>query len=192
MRKLVLIAHVSLDGFVAGEGGSLAPFNPSPENLDFVCDITDGADAALMGRVSYEMLNTFWPTAWEKPNATASEIRYSKWYNAAQKIILSRTLPHSNTAQTSILSENIVEQVTAIKNQEGKSILLFGSPTSFRLLNNHDLVDQYLILVYPALFGKGVPLFVPGEPAKGLTVIETKQFTNGELAIHYKVNTGAA
>ena len=59
MRKIILIVHTSLDGFVAGVNGEFDNFKPSPENLDFVCSLTDNSDAALVGRVSYEMLESF-------------------------------------------------------------------------------------------------------------------------------------
>jgi len=63
MRKLVLLAHTSLDGFVAGAQGELDDFDASEENLQFVCSLTEKADSALFGRTSYELLNNYWPSA---------------------------------------------------------------------------------------------------------------------------------
>ena len=66
MRKLVLVVHVSLDGFVAGPKGELDGFDAGEENLEFVCGLTKDADAALFGRLSYEMINGHWPTVKDK------------------------------------------------------------------------------------------------------------------------------
>lgn len=92
MRKIILIVHTSIDGFVAGKRGEFDDFNPSPENLDFISSLTEEADAALMGRVSYQMLQSFWPDARNKPYASKSEIKYSNWFNDAQKIVLSNSM----------------------------------------------------------------------------------------------------
>jgi dihydrofolate reductase len=187
MKKLILIAHISLDGFAAGEQGEFDGFNPSPESLEFVCDLTDKADALLVGRVSYQMLETAWPTMWSKPNATPSEIKYSNWYNAAEKIVLSNTLTKGNSPNTKIINGNILSEITKIKQQGNKNILLFGSPATFRKLNELKLIDEYWILLYPTLFGKGIPLFLTGEPMKKLKLTNSIKLTNGEMAINYKV-----
>ncbi|MEO7801823.1 MAG: dihydrofolate reductase, partial [Ginsengibacter sp.] len=91
MRKLIIVAHISLDGFVAFRDGSLSGFEAGKENLDFVCHLTRNADAALFGRISYQLLNSYWPTAKDLPNASEGEIEYSNWYNTATKIVLSKT-----------------------------------------------------------------------------------------------------
>jgi len=85
MRELILVVHTSLDGFVAGPKGELDGFNAAEENLPFVCQLTEGADTALFGRISYELLNSHWPTAKNRPNATKGVIDYSNWYNEAKK-----------------------------------------------------------------------------------------------------------
>lgn len=86
MRELILVAHISLDGFVAGPNGELDGFDAGEENLEFVFQLTN-ADAALFGRKSFELLNHYWPTAYAHPKATKGEVSYSTWYNSATKII---------------------------------------------------------------------------------------------------------
>jgi dihydrofolate reductase len=77
MRKLILTAHTSLDGFVAGSKGELDDFEAAAESLDFVNEICEKADAALFGRTSYELLNNYWPEAAKHPGVTKSEVNYS-------------------------------------------------------------------------------------------------------------------
>jgi dihydrofolate reductase len=184
MRKLILIVHTSLDGFVAGENGEFDNFGPSPENLEFVCSLTEEADAALAGRVSYQMLDSYWPTAADNENATESEIKYSNWYKAAEKIVLSRTLPNDKH-NTTVISNNIGERIQEIKNQTGKNILMFGSPTAFETLYNLNLIDEYWVIQYPVLFGKGIPFFTRVQDVNRLNLLDIKQFSRGEIAIHY-------
>lgn len=188
MRKLVLIAHISLDGYVAMKDGTLRRFNPSKENLDFVCGLTDEADAAMVGRVSYEMLESYWPGARDMPTASPSEIKYSNWYNEAKKIVVSQSIAATKPPKTTIVNGDISNEIAAIKKQKGKDILLFGSPSVFQQLIKAKLIDECQILVYPAIFGDGIPLFKSIEEQATLKLISTKQFTNGEIALRYTVD----
>ncbi len=78
-----------------------------------------------------------WPTAANKPNATKNEIKYSNWYNKVPKIVLSKTLQISNKKNTTVISKNIAHEINKIKNQPGKDILIFGSPTTV-----HSLIEE--------------------------------------------------
>jgi dihydrofolate reductase len=185
MRNLILIAHISLDGFVAGPNGELDGFDASDENLEFVCRITDDADTALFGRNSYQLLNTYWPDVANKPGATKSEIKYSKWYNASAKIVFSKTMRGLESENLIIVSENISDEIRKIKQQSGKNILIFGSPAAFQSVFQHGLVDQFWIFVNPVIFGKGIPLFTGNEERVKLRLEAIKQFSNGEIALNY-------
>ena len=184
MRKLILVAHISLDGFVAGAKGELDGFPVGDENLQFVCDLTRDADAALLGRVSYQLLDSYWPTAKDLTNATKSQVDFSNWYNNAAKIVFSATMK-LNPINTTILSENIPAEIIKIKQQTGKNILIFGSPATSQVLMQLDLIDSYWIFINPVIFGQGIPLFAPSAKKSWLTLVTTKQFANGEIAINY-------
>lgn len=185
MRKLILLAHISLDGFVAGSKGELDGFDAGEENLEFICSLTENADAALFGRISYQLLNSYWPTAKDRVNATKDEIKYSNWYNNVKKIVISGTLPEGNTGDPTIINGNLENEIIKIKEQEGKNILIFGSPSVSQLLMQLDLIDSYWIFVNPITFGKGIPLFAGIQPKFKLKLLSTKQFSNGEIALNY-------
>jgi dihydrofolate reductase len=187
MRKLISVVHTSLDGFVAGENGEFDELVQSPENLEFVCSLTDKADAMLAGRVSYEMLNSYWPTAHQSPGASASIMKYSRWYNGAEKIVLSNTLDEKKGEDVKILSNNIEDGIKQIKNSKGKDILLFGSPSVCQTLLKLNLIDEFWIIVYPAVLGRGIPLFDDIERTIKLKRLGSTQFTMGEISINYKV-----
>lgn len=186
MRKLILVAHISLDGFVAGPNGELDGFDAGEENLEFVCQLTDDADAALFGRKSYELLDHYWPTAYAHPKATEGEVWYSRWYNSATKIIFSRTMADDKSEKKIIIRDNVQEEITAIKNQPGKSILIFGSPSVSQMLMQLGLIDSYWIFVNPVIFGNGISLFAKQQDRTKLRLLETKEFANGEVAMHFE------
>jgi dihydrofolate reductase len=170
MRNLALVVHVSLDGFVAGVKGEFDGFD---------------ADAALFGRVSYQLLNDSWPAAKDRLGATQAEITYSNWYNSAEKIVISKTLKNKNLNNTTIISDNVETKIKMLKEQPGKNILIFGSPSISRLLMQPGLIDVYWIFVNPVIFGKGIPLFAELQDKIKLQLLATQQFSNGEIALKY-------
>jgi dihydrofolate reductase len=188
MRKLILSAHISLDGFAGGPGGSLEWFDASEENLQFVCKLAEQADGALFGRVSYHLLNDYWPHAKDRSNATPGEIAFSNWYNKAQKIIVSKTMAGENLHNTIVIADNISAEISSIKEQPGKDILIFGAPSVSQLLMQFNLVDEYWIFVNPVIFGQGIPMFAALPNQIKLKVAGIKQFSNGEIGIHYILN----
>ena len=183
MRKLVLLAHISLDGFVAGPKGELDGFEAAEENLAFVCSLTENADAALFGRISYQLLNSYWPTARDHPGATKPEVDYSNWYNGAQKIVISKTMSGQSSEQTTVISGDIQNEIIKLKEKAGKDILIFGSPSVSQLLMQANLIDVYWIFVNPVIFSAGIPLFAGLSDKIKLRLVSTKQFVNGEIAL---------
>jgi len=187
MRQLTLVAQTSLDGFVAGLKGEFDNFIGGEENLEFVCSIIDNADAALLGRISYELLNSDWPTAANKPDATKSMVKYSNWYNAATKIVVSKTLMPNRAGNTIIINENLLPEITKIKQHEGKSILVFGSPSVVHSLLELDLMDSIWIIAHPVIFGSGIRLFEKVQKVIKLELITSEKLSNGTLCNKYSV-----
>ncbi len=183
-RKIILIVHTSLDGFVANQKGTFDDFNPGPDNLDFVCSVVDHADAILAGRTSYQMLDMYWPTAYQLPNASASEIKYSNWYNSAKKVVVSKTLknPKQNTF---VIHEDIAGNIARLKNEPGKDIIIFGSPSLFQSIVDLNLIDEFHMIVYPVIFGDGIPLFKGNHNKTTLTLSGTQTLANGEIVLKY-------
>ena len=89
MRKIILSQHASLDGFVAGPNGEMDWILLDDEMFDLVGSFTDAADTGLYGRVTYELMDNYWPDAGNKPNASKHDIQHSTWYNNVQKIVVS-------------------------------------------------------------------------------------------------------
>jgi dihydrofolate reductase len=185
MRKLIFLMHTSLDGFVAGLNGEMDWIKVDDAIFDFVGSMTDQADAALYGRVTYQMMENYWPTAGEKPNASKHDIEHSIWYNKVSKIVLSRTIKETGKNNTKVISANISENINKLKQQDGKNILIFGSPSASISILNKGLVDEFWIFVNPVLLGQGIPLFKDISEIVKLSLIETKTFDIGVIALHY-------
>lgn len=182
--------HISLDGFVAGPKGELNWAKVDGEIFDFVGKRISQTDTAMYGRVTYELMESYWPTAGAKPNATQHDIDHSKWYAKAGKIVLSKTMKGMSLPNTKIISENLSDQVHDIKqSQTGGSddILLFGSPTATHVLLEQNLIDGFWLFVNPIVLGKGISLFKDIKERIKLKQLSTHQFDCGVTELNYVV-----
>lgn len=187
MRKIISFMHISLDGFVAGPNGELDWVKVNEEIFDSVGKRTNAGDTALYGRVTYQMMESYWPTAGDKPTATRHEIEHSKWYNKIRKIVLSKTMKDAGLANTQIISDNLSDNINEIKQQAGSDILLFGSPTATHSLMQQNLIDGYWLFVNPIILGQGIPLFADIKDKIKLNLLATRQFACGVTELNYTV-----
>jgi len=185
MRKLIFLMHTSLDGFVAGPNGEMNWIKLDGELFDFVATLTAKADSALYGRVTYEMMQGYWPTAGEQPNASRHDKEHSAWYNRVSKVVLSTTLKETGLINTTVISDQLADHITQLKNLEGKDILIFGSPGAVHSLFGSGLIDEFWLLVNPILLGEGNPLFKGIHESIQLKLAETRTFASGVVALHY-------
>jgi len=178
--------HASLDGFVAGTKGEMNWITVDDEIFDFVKTMTDQADTALYGRVTYQMMEAYWPTAADQPNASKHDREHAVWYKNVPKVVLSTTLAETGLVNTTIFNDNLEENITRLKQQPGKNILIFGSPRASHSLLQIGLIDAFWIFVNPVLLGQGIPLFKNISELTRLRLLESKTFTSGVVALHYK------
>ncbi len=192
MRKIISFMHISLDGFVAGPNGEMNWIKVDEEIFDHVGKRISKTDTALYGRVTYDMMEGYWPTAADKPNASKHDIEHSKWYSQVHKVVLSTTLKEEGQTNTTVISNNLVERINEIKQQGSAEILLFGSPTATHALMQESLIDGYWLFVNPVILGQGIPLFVDSNPDSyrdniKLNLLHTQQFTSGVVELSYMV-----
>jgi dihydrofolate reductase len=186
MRNLIFFMHTSLDGFVAGLNGEMDWIKVDDEMFDFVATMTDQADTALYGRVTYEMMQSYWPTAGEQPNASKHDKEHSAWYNKVLKIVLSKTISEKGLDNTIVIRDKLADNINKIKKQDGKNILIFGSPGASQSLLNQGLVDEFWLFVNPIILGQGMPLFKDITGTTKLKLAESKTFACGVIALHYE------
>jgi dihydrofolate reductase len=186
MGKLVLFMHTTLDGFVAGPNGEMDWINVDEEMFEYAGKRTNESDTALYGRVTYEMMQSYWPNAADQPNATRHDIEHSKWYNGVTKIVLSRTMKGANLPNTKIISDNVANEISKLKQSAGKDILIFGSPSAVHSLMSENLIDDYWLFINPILLGQGIPLFKGIKNKTNLKLLETIPFAAGVVCLHYE------
>ena len=180
--------HLSLDGFVAGPNGEMDWIKVDEEIFNFVGKRISKGDTALYGRVTYQMMENYWPTAADKPNATNHDREHSRWYKQVHKVVLSQTMKDAGSPNTTIIRDNLVNEINKIKQQAGNDILLFGSPTATHSLMQLNLIAGYWLFVNPIILGRGIPLFVDIKDKIKLKLITTQQFTCGVTELNYIVD----
>lgn len=186
MRTLVSFFHVSLDGFVAGPNGEMNWIKVDEEIFDHVGHRINNSDTALYGRVTWQMMEGYWPTAADQPNASKHDIEHAAWYKKAHKIVLSKTMQNEQLPNTTFIGEEVEQRIKAVKQQNGKEILIFGSPSATYTLLHYGLVDEFWLFVNPILLSRGIPLFKNVPETTPLTLVNSKTFTNGVIGMQYK------
>jgi len=190
MRKIISFMHISLDGFVAGPNGELNWAKVDEELFDYVGKRISGGDTALYGRVTYQLMESYWPTAGDKPKATKHDIEHSKWYKKVHKVVLSGTMKEAGLTNTTIISDSLSDRINEIKQSRdggSKDILLFGSPKATHSLIQLNLIDGFWLFVNPIILGRGIPLFVDIKDKIRLNLLNTRQFTSGVTELNYTV-----
>lgn len=188
MRKIISFMHISLDGFVAGPKGEMDWIKVDQEIFDHVGKRISEGDTSLYGRVTYQMMENYWPTAGKKPDATKHEVEHSKWYDKVHKVVLSKTMKDAEITNTTIISDNLPDRINEIKQQGDKEILLFGSPTATHSLIQLNLIDGYWLFVNPIILGRGIPLFVDIKDKIKLNLLTTRPFSCGVTELNYTVD----
>lgn len=180
--------HVSLDGFVAGLNREINWVKANEEIFDHVGKRIRECESALYGRVTYQMMENYWPTAGDKPTATKHDIEHAKWYKTAHKVVLSRTMKGADLTNTTIISDNLSDSLNELKRQPGNEILLFGSPTATHFLVQQNLIDGFWLFVNPIILGQGIPLFADIQERINLKLLTTRQFDIGVTELNYIVD----
>lgn len=186
MRKLVLFMHISLDGFAANAKGEINWIHVDEEIFDYAARRINESDTALYGRVTYQMMENYWPTAADRPGASKHDKEHSAWYNEVAKVILSKSMQGQKLKNTTIISENIKDRINELKQKEGKEIVIFGSPSAAHSLMKSDLIDDFWLFVNPILLGNGIPVFSNIEEITKLKLTAAHTFSSGVVCLHYQ------
>ena len=185
MRNIISLAHISLDGFMAGPGGDMDFIVFNDELADHTYPLIGSVDLAVYGRVTYELMQGYWPTAGDAPDASAHTKSHARWYSGVKKIVASRTLAVSKNPNVRVVGDDIVGALRAEKPKAGGDIMIFGSPTLTRALAAADLVDEWRLTLQPMMLGGGLPLFEKREKRTPLELRSSKTFGTGVIAVHY-------
>lgn len=176
MRKVILWNMVTLDGFFEGPGHDLDWFVFEQELERYILETQENAGTLLFGRVTYEMMAAYWPTA---------AGRIADFMNGIEKVVFSRTMtdPGWNNVR---MESDVAETVRVLKAEKGGDIFVFGSADFAAELIRGDLVDEYRIGINPVILGNGVPFFKGDEPRRSLKLLEVRPLKSGVVILHYE------
>jgi dihydrofolate reductase len=175
MRKVVVTEFMALDGVMEDPGWTFKYWND--EIAKFKGEESSASDALLLGRVTYEGFAAAWPE---------SKDEGADYFNSVRKYVVSKTLEEPlEWNNSTLIKDNIVEEIINLKEQDGKDITVHGSATLVQTLMRHDLVDRYRLLLYPVVVGKGKRLFREGIPAT-LKLLGSQLFSSGVVALVYE------
>jgi dihydrofolate reductase len=183
MRRLIAFEQVSLDGYFVDANGDLSwAHKQDPEWNEFAASNARGGGTLLFGRVTYEMMASFWPTpaARERPPAVAEGM------NNLPKVVFSRTLPKASWKNTTLVKGDIAAEVRKMKNESGPGMAILGSGSIVSQLAQAGVIDEYQIVVNPIVLGKGRTLFEGVKDKIALKLIKTRPFGNGNVVLYYE------
>lgn len=186
MRPIIQLAHLSLDGYLAGPGGEMDFITFDHEIADYVYPLMRSVDAGIYGRTTWEMMEGYWPSVLDDANATSGEKTHARWYADVKKIVASRTLP-ARTGHVTIAGDDIVSVIAAAKQQPGGDMMIFASPTLSHALSAAGLIDEWRLTWQPVIVGRGLPLFGGKEPRSKLELRSSNTFRSGVVATHHVV-----
>ena len=180
MRKIIAAINMTLDGFcdhdkVIADGEIHQHYN----------EILSNADTILFGRITYQLMESYWPSIVKNPTGIKPEDEFAVLIDNISKIVFSRTLKTVEWKNTRLKKEGIKEEVLKLKQQTGKNILA-GSPGLIAALTQFNLIDEYQLTVHPIILGSGLPLFKNIKEIVNLKLLRTKTFGCGAVTLYYE------
>ncbi len=174
MRQLVITEFMSLDGVIENPGWTMPYW--SDEIAAFKGEETLSSDALLLGRVTYEGFASAWPQRTDDG---------AEYFNGVRKYVVSTTLRRADWSNSVLISDDVVNAITELKQQDGQDIMVHGSANLAQTLMEHRLVDRYRLLLYPVVLGSGQRLFREGIPGN-LKLISAQPFSTGVVGLIYE------
>ena len=184
MRKIILMMSVSLDGFIEGPDREIDWHMVDDELHRHFNEQLGAMGAFLSGRVTYELMAEFWPTADQDPSSSEPMVEFARIWRDTPKIVYSSTLERAGW-NTTIVREVVPSEVQQLKERTTGDLALGGADLAAAFLRQ-DLVDEYRIYIHPVRIGRGKPLFAPSDATVKLQLAETRTFGNGVVLLHYR------
>jgi dihydrofolate reductase len=187
VRKLIVSARVTLDGFIAGLHGEMdwmeEFFDEALANYE--SELQKSMDTTLFGRVTYQGFESYWPNVTLDPASPKGLAEYAQQLNAMRKIVFSKTLSHVEWNNSVLLHEIMPEEITKMKQEPGRDLVIYGSASIVQTLTNLGLIDRYQLLVFPIVLGSGKPLFQDILHMVKLSLVSTKTYPSGVVELSY-------
>jgi dihydrofolate reductase len=192
MRKLIVFNIISLDGYHTGPGNDVSVMFPMMGKVfdAYTAELLRAADTFLVGRVSFQLFNSFWPEVAKNPTSekwTPEQREISQAGESVPTIVVSDTLTGNWPDIRIIRRADAYQQIAELKRQTGKAILMTGSRTLWNDLLAHDLIDEIHLMIGNVVLGEGVPVFV-GKPDASLRLIDIHKWEDSDnVLVQYEV-----
>jgi len=185
MRKLIVFNHITLDGYFVSADGDFSwahSGNDDPEYSAFVAENASGGGQLLFGRVTYELMASYWPT----PIADQHDPVVAAAMNRMPKVVFSRTLDQALWSNTRLVKGDIVPEIRRMKDEPGPGMAILGSGSIVAQLALEHLIDEYQMMMDPVALGKGRTLFDGIKEKLTLKLTKTRTFRNGKVYLCYE------
>ena len=183
MRKLNVFNQVTLDGYFADARGDMSwAHKDDAEWTTFAAENASGGGVLLFGRITYEMMASYWPT----PAALKMAPAVAAGMNNMQKVVFSRTLKKASWQNTTLVQGDLVAAVRKMKNEPGKGMVILGSGSIVSQLTQARLIDEYQVVVNPVILGQGRTMFDGITDKVSLRLTKTRAFDNGNVVLWYE------
>jgi len=185
MRKLVVFNHVSLDGYFVDSTGSMSWAKAGTKDAEwnaFVAENAKGDSPLLFGRVTYELMASFWPT----PMADQHDPVVAERMNKLPKVVFSKTLDKASWSNTRLVKGDMVAEIRKMKKEPGEDMVILGSGSIVSQLAQEGLIDAYQVVVNPIVLGKGRTMFDGVKEKLNLKLTKTRVFGNGNVFLCYE------
>jgi dihydrofolate reductase len=181
MRRVILFNLMSLDGYFEGPSRDINWHSVDDEFNVFAIEQLNEAEALIFGRVTYEMMASFWPSefALETDPIVAGKM------NSLPKYVFSHTLASADWNNTTLIKGDAADELMKLKEQPGKDLFVFGSAVLASTFLQRGLIDELRVLVNPLLLGNGSPLFPRINGPVKLRLLRTRTFGNGNVLLTY-------
>ena len=182
MRKIIVLEMISLDGFFETKNKEPDWHIRGEDFLEYSRELLNSVDVILFGRITYQMMEAFWPNATEENAAITHKM------NHLNKIVFTKTLKKVTWNNSEIAKESLEEEVLKLKKQRGKDIVIFGSGSIVNELTELDLIDEYRFVIIPVVLGKGNTLFKGLEDGIKMKLLKAKMLDSGVVILCYARN----
>jgi dihydrofolate reductase len=185
MKKLVVFNTVTVDGYFASENGDISWAHRDDNDAEwstFVAENAKGGGLLLFGRITYQMMASYWPT----PHALETMPALAERMNNLPKVVFSRTLEQATWSHTRLLQGDLVAEVRRLKEEGNEDITILGSGSIVSQLTQAGLIDEYQIALTPVVLGKGRTMFEGVTKLVNLKRTSTRSFKNGSVVLSYE------
>jgi len=185
MRKLIVFNHISLDGYFVDGNGDMSWAKADHQDAEwdaFVAGNASGGGVLVFGRITYEMMASFWPTPFAIENMPA----VAEGMNRMPKVVFSRTMDKASWNNTTLVKGDLAAEIRKMKQSVGEDMVILGSGNVVSQLAEEGLIDEYHLVVNPIILGKGRTMFDGVKEKLRLKLTKTRAFGNGNVLLRYE------